>query len=233
MFKKVLLLIYLLFLSNSLISQLTIGLEVGTTKNFFNTGIDNLSYSTIKADWGMILNVPVHYEINNKLFLKSGISIAQKSHSIVRTGPYEGIYTSFINSYLMLPLMMGIQFGKHNLKPFGSAGIYGARWLKGKTKGRIPDILSASIEDSNQPTPTLRLTNFNADYVFNSNTDNRLEFGGAFSMGVNYIMNAHNSLNLSIDYYHALTDQQKKYMLNQSPRLNRTACVLIGYQYRF
>jgi hypothetical protein len=235
LFKKIILLLYILTLDKSLMSQLTIGLEVGTGKNLFNTNIDDLSYTTVRGDYGVMLGLPVIYEINNGIFLRSGIIYLQKNYSNIRTGPYSGVYTSFNNSYLMVPLTAGINWGKHKLKPFANTGIYGAWWMIGKTSGKIPDILSATTtyNENGQLIETLKLIDFSSEYIFNSHKDKRFEFGLACGIGCNYFINRNNSVDIEINYFHAFTDQQKKYMINQNARYNRTVCVSLGYQYHF
>jgi len=130
--------------------------------------------------------------------------------------------------------MISIQKGNKRMSYFISAGLYQAYWIEGKLKGSIPNIYSVSdVNVNNQTSESFDLTGYDEKYVFNSQKDKRFEFGVAFNAGTNYFLSKSNFLSVEINLYNSLTDQQKNYMINQRPRLNRTVTFSVGCFHEF
>jgi hypothetical protein len=216
-------------------AQLAIGLETGITGNYLHSDINKLSYTNNQSENGFIINVPVKYTINNSVFLKTAFTVLQKNYSYIRTGPYAGVYTRFTNTYWQLPVTAGINYGNKKIKVLLQAGAYGAYWLQGKMKGKIPNIYNVtdSTNSNGQITETFGLISFTQRNAFDSRKDRRFEFGLTGGLGFIYFSDTRNSVLIEANYFHSLTGQQKNYMVNQEKRMNQTFAITAGYIYRF
>jgi hypothetical protein len=216
-------------------AQYSIGLEAGVDWNKMHTDTRSLTYTNKIAENGFVVSIPVSYQINNWLSLRAAIMYLHKSYSYLRTGAYTGAYTTFVNTYLQLPLMGSVTFGSNKFKVRLNGGVYSAYWIRGKLKGKIPNIynIEETIDRSGQITETFSLTSFNQKYSFNSHKDRHFELGLVGGLGASYNLNHSNGLIIEVNYFHSLTDQQKNYMLDQQKRLNRTFTFTLGYIYEF
>jgi len=77
------------------------------------------------------------------------------------------------------------------------------------------------------------VANFGEKYKFNSLIDNRFEYGFDTGLQLDYKVNSKYSIFLDSNYYQSLTDQQKKYMINQVSKTNQTLCISIGCLFKF
>lgn len=215
-------------------AQLTIGPSAGITNNFLKTNINSLSYTKNQTENGLIIDLPVQYAIKNGFFLETAFTFLQKNYSYRRTGPFAGIYTKFTNTYCQLPVTAGREYGHRKIRVGVLAGVYGAYWLQGRMKGKIPNIYSVkdSTNGSGQTTETFGLSGFNEKYVFDSRKDRRFEFGLTAGLCCAYFLHSGNCFTIVANYSHAITDQQKNYMVNQLQRLNQTFAVCVGYRYQ-
>jgi hypothetical protein len=73
--------------------------------------------------------------------------------------------------------------------------------------------------------------NYNQPYEFNSTRDNRFEFGWLLGIGVSYDAKMY-KLFIEGRLTQSMTDQQKKYMINQVPRYNQTYILSVGWLWR-
>ena len=214
-------------------AQYAISFGAGVDKNQLHTDISGIPYTREQSEYGIILNISVSWQAKNWLFLKTGMSYLQKNYTYERTGPYRGMYITFINSYVQLPLMAGIEYGNRKIKGFLQTGIYGAYWIRGKMKGKIPDIynITDTIDNTGQLVETFKLASFNEKYNFDSRKDRRFELGWTSGLDISYYLTQKSNLVLEVNYFRSLTDQQKNYMINQKARYNQTFTCTVGYIY--
>ena len=71
---------------------------------------------------------------------------------------------------------------------------------------------------------------FDESYAFMTKKDRRFEFGGIAGVGLQYMPNKKYVISLEGRYSPSLTDQQKAYSEDQTPRYNDTYSVLMGVQ---
>jgi opacity protein-like surface antigen len=201
-------------------AQTSFGLEAGVSESYLSTNISNRAASSIGYDIGYTINVPVQFKIKQSFYIETLLGITQKNYSINRTDSFAGITQSFVNTYLQLPVMAKYIHGKQ-FQWFVDAGGYLSYWLSGRQEGTIPNIFG-------QSSGFIGLASYNDKYQFNSETDNRLEFGWVAGAGVQYHVNNKYMLTASCRYYQSLTDQQKKYEINEIPQYNQTFTFSIG-----
>ena len=103
-----------IFIINLCTAQSAIGINTGYTYNHLNTDISNraLTENTNKGGYGFGLQIK--HEIKTRLYLQTGIYLLQKNYSFNRIDDYIGIYETFNNSYIQIPL--NIQFKAFKIK---------------------------------------------------------------------------------------------------------------------
>lgn len=232
---KLIFFVQFLALSHIAKSQFFIGFEIGITQNHLNTYIKNRVFTNNKNGVGYSFGFPLQYRINSWLSINSNLNFSEKKYSWVRTGTFRGVYQIFANNYIQLPLLANMSYGNKKIQGFINAGGYVGYWMYGRVKGTVPDIfnITDSTNASGQTLQSFGLSTYNQKYTFNSNIDNRIEFGWVVGLGMNYKLANSYSFFTEIIYYQALTDQQKKYTINQIPQHNQTFIFSIGVLYSF
>jgi len=232
--RKTSLLLLFIITAAELKAQSSIGLETGLSAGYLNTNIANRESSEITYRLGYSIAVPFEYKLNKWLSVETAPGILQKNYSISRTDSLAGAYTSFINTYLQVPVIAkAILFHKKKLTFFANAGFYYGYWLAAKQRGNEPDIFTAteSNNSSGQTTSTIHYTSFDQKYTINEQIDNRSEWGWIAGAGVQKQINQQYMMYASVRVYEAFTQQQKNYMINQIPQYNETYTLSVGAMY--
>jgi opacity protein-like surface antigen len=207
-------------------AQMTIGLEGGITSNKLDFK-NNYSNVTLLQRKGTIINIDLNYKFNKWFTLEMSPGMLEKNYSLQNS---NRIYQNVTNCYLQLPISL-----KHRIKllrklnAFGSLGVYYAYWLESKVDGLAPNVFELYSNSENQE--MIKLEEIKYTYSFDSRRDNRSEFGWAGKIGMDYGVYNNLSLSLKGHYYQSLTDQQKKIVELQNPKLNKTFVTTIGLIY--
>ena len=138
----------------------------------------------------------------------------------------------FNNTYFHLPSFVQFRMiKKYNYEIFLNAGFYGGYWAFANVEGVTPNIFDSfdSISDNGQSIQYIQLTSYSEKHNFNGRKDNRFEVGWLTGIVASYNFSKKGSAFLEFRYYHALSDQQKKYMIIQTPKYNQTIFITIGY----
>jgi hypothetical protein len=229
--RKALLLLLFVITAPTIKAQSSIGLETGLSAGYLNTSIANREFSAITYRVGYSVAIPFEYKLNKWLSLKTDPGILQKNYSISRTDSLSGAYTSFINTYLQVPIIAKvILFHKKKLTFFANAGFYYGYWLVAKQRGEEPDIFTAteSNNSSGQTSSLIHYTSFDQKYKINEQIDNRSEWGWIAGAGVQKQINQQYIVYASLQIEEAFTQQQKNYEINQIPQYNETYTLSIG-----
>jgi hypothetical protein len=210
-----------------------IGLEAGYVTNYLITNISNLSFTRYEAHGGYTTGVPIVYNLNSWFALSSNPGLVQKNYTYSRSGFFEGIRELHTNTYIQLPLLTRFSFGGRRLKGFVDIGVYGAYWAWGHISGSEPNILDAGTQTYNSANPNgiydiINRHDFNQKYDFNAVRDNRFEFGGILGLGMRYEFDKGFQVFVEGKKIQSITDQQKKYMINQVPRYNSSYAFTFG-----
>ena len=231
MFSKFWLFVFLLA-NNVSYSQIEIGLLGGVSNNLLNTNITNRASTKIDKMLGYNIEAPICYTFNNLFFVQISPNITQKNYSISRTDSLLGVYMQNNNTYFQIPISVGFLVG-NRLKIFTNTGAYIGYWISGEEKGKIPNIFSVTNSGNRQQTEIFQLTTYSQSHVFNSQRDNRIELGWGAGGGLKYKLSKKYSLVAEVLFYKSLTDQQTKYMINQTPQYNQTFIFSVGFFYSF
>ena len=232
---KLLRLVFILLFMNSLFigySQLSFGVGLGYTNNHLYTDISNRVYTENKTGSGIGTSILLETHLCNRINFHSGIYILQKSYNFVRTGNYTSIYENHKNTYLQLPIIIKLSLlRREKVQFFINGGLFVSYWAFGKVKGITPNVFNSvdSLSNNGQPKHYLNLTSYSEKYLFNSLRDNRFEFGLLGGISIYYNYNRRYKCFFDCYFYQSLSDQQKKYMINQIPRYNQTLFFSIGY----
>jgi hypothetical protein len=231
--KAILILVPLSICSLHTRAQVSVGVGSGVAINRQTNDISRLPYTASSSAAGIILDGQVNYRLYSRISITAGVSYIQKNYSIQRTGPFAGVFEKFVNDYWQFSPAVRIEHRMKKMAVYVKAGGYAGYWVKASLKGRVPDIFSVadSISSNNQPVESFTLKDFSDKYTFNSQKDNRYEFGLTAGLGIAREFNKICDLGLEISYIHSLTDQQKNYMIRQSPRMNRTLAMTLTYSY--
>jgi Outer membrane protein beta-barrel domain len=214
-------------------AQLYIGVEAGANKNYLITGNASESFTDYNSMKGLSGGIPVLYQVTDWFALQADPSFIQKNYKIVRTGFFTGVYQENHNNYIQLPLSAQFSFGSHELRGFVNLGLYGAYWMSSRVKGVEANILNTVDTAYTTVNPTSVLGenygySYNQKYQFNNTKDNRLEFGAIAGVGISYELNETYRFFIEGRYTRSLTDQQKQYEINQTPRYNDNVGVSVG-----
>jgi Outer membrane protein beta-barrel domain len=226
---------YILFLLNlvhlSVEGQYRVGIEGGPDLNHLRTDLAGMTYVRNRSTPGPALGIDLSYMPNRHWAFAALPSLLKKDHCLARTGPYAGAYESMISSYLQIPLLVRryLRIGKTDF--FIEGGPYGAYWIAGRLKGKIPDIFSVSdsITAGGQLYEQTRLVTFNQPYFFNRQVDRRWEFGTAVALGAQLPVNKKDRLRVRLGYYQALTNTARSAPIASSGGFNQTMQLMFGY----
>jgi len=230
--KQKILLALIQLLSLTSYAQFSIGVKTGYSNNHLNTNISNRILTQNKNGNSTGFGLLINCKINNRIGIESSVELLQKKYSFVRNDVYTGVYESFINSYLQIPLIAQFKvIEKKKINVAISSGVYGGYWAFAKIKGAIPNIynnISDSIGNNGQSIQYIQLAPYSEKYQFSKRKDNRFEFGWILDITLKCQLNKNYLTFIECNYYQALTDQQKNYMIHQTLKYNETIFASIG-----
>jgi hypothetical protein len=227
----------LLLLAKPVSAQLYLGLEGGWNRNYLTTSNASQAFTYYKDRDGFSAGIPVLYQFTDWLAVEADPSFIQKNYRIERTGYFTGIYQQNTNGYIQLPLMAQFSFGGKAMRGYVDVGGYAAYWISGRVKGTEPDILNVVDTAYMTVNPgsffgVNSSYSYNEKYVFDGVKDRRLELGAIAALGVSYECRMRYRFFVEGRYLRSLTDQQKNYETNQTPRYNDTYGVSAGCLFR-
>jgi hypothetical protein len=208
-------------------AQNSAGFFGGTTINYLETDLAGRSFTKKDPRIGLSVGASFERKIKDWLSVGTRLFFLQKNHETRRTGNYSNIFELHRRSYIQLPVFLSIKRNIGKIQCSIDLGCYGAYWVSGRLKGNIPDIFSV-VPNPNGVGETFPLVSYNEPYDFSSFRDNRFEFGGVIGGGCSYPIDQRHFVFINIDYYHALTGDQKKYTINTIQAYNRTINVYAG-----
>jgi hypothetical protein len=209
-------------------AQFAIDIEAGYTTNNFERDITS-ALTQKRSVPGYTAGVFIQYSPHRLFALQTGIQVMQKNYELKRTGPLSGARQAFNNTYVQIPVTGQVQAQYKRITGYCKLGAYGGYWITGQCKGKIPNILNSySTADNGAITDNFILTSYNEKYTFQTKKDRRFEFGLSTGAGILYCLTDGLQVTAAANYYHALTDQQKRYSSDHLPGYNRTICITAG-----
>lgn len=226
--RSLFLLITSIWLTTSLRAQFVLGLEGGLSLTELHTNISNRAASSLAAAPGYVVATTVRYKVWSWCYLTVMPSVLQKNYTLNRTDSLTGAYERFNNTYLQMPLTVGLTFGRH-IRWWLDPGLYLGYWTAGRRKGAVPDILSAttSVPATGAPVESFSLAPFNTAYEFVASRDNRWEFGWTFGIQALYPVKNGFGITAATRFYQALTALEKA-SASPTPAYNRTWSISLG-----
>lgn len=217
-------------------SQWAIGIEGGYVNNHLLTDISNRVQTNNQNGSSFGVGILTKYTFKKaRLSFETGLTFVQKNYSFVRTGKYQGIYESFINNYVQLPL--GVEFRLfyvYGFKVYIDAGMYFGYWTSGYVNGVTPNIINVIYQkDGNNYQLVQGNTAYSEKYNFDNRRDNRFEFGVYTGLTLAYEFYDKYAIFIRGRFYQSTTDQQKNYMTNQIAQYNQSFFISAGFAYTF
>jgi Outer membrane protein beta-barrel domain len=196
-------------------SQWLAGLEGGLSNNTLLTNIENFPNQRYKSADGLFLTAPVFYRWRSGLTLDGAATFVEKGYRIdtLTTGQTEQAR----NDYGQLQLGAGYSRSFHKIFLHAAAGLYTGYWLTGHIQGAFNYFFN-----------TERQYQYSQNYVFDSRRDQRWEWGWHAGGELGYTLKGGFIPLVGLQFFQSLQDQQKKYMLDQIPRYNRTWTYSVG-----
>lgn len=189
-------------------AQWRVGVNGGATYNHFTISKHYMTDYQWDDRWGATLGVMGQYDVNDWLGVRAELDWTQKNYRLTRH-IYDLDY-KYVNNYLQLPVMASFSFGGRQLRGFCNAGVYGGYWLTSGREGT--EFNSGSGRDYE----------FSENLKFNSERDQRLDFGLVGGAGLEYRFCRHWAAQVEMRYYYSTVSTQKDYMRLSDPRYNAT-----------
>ena len=201
-------------------AQWRVGVNGGATYNHSTISKHYMTDYQWKDRWGVTLGVMGQYDVNDWLGVRAELDWTQKNYRLTRQ-ILSYLDYKYVNNYLQLPVMASFSFGGKQLRGFCNAGVYGGYWL---TSGREGTDFNNSSE---------KVYEFSEDIKFNSERDQRFDFGFVGGIGVEYRFCQRWAAQVEMRYYYSTVSTQKDYMRLSDPRYNSTLGVQAGLWYSF
>ena len=201
-------------------AQWRVGVNGGATYNHSTISKHYMTDYQWKDRWGVTLGVMGQYDVNDWLGVRAELDWAQKNYRLTRQ-IFSVLDYKYVNNYLQLPVMASFSFGGKQLRGFCNAGVYGGYWL---TSGREGTDFNNSSE---------KVYEFSEDIKFNSERDQRFDFGFVGGIGLEYRFCQRWAAQVEMRYYYSTVSTQKDYMRLSDPRYNSTLGVQAGLWYSF
>lgn len=201
-------------------AQWRVGVNGGATYNHSTISKHHMTDYQWKDRWGVTLGVMGQYDVNDWLGVRAELDWTQKNYRLTRQ-ILSNLDYKYVNNYLQLPVMASFSFGGKQLRGFCNAGVYGGYWL---TSGREGTDFNNSSE---------KVYEFSEDIKFNSERDQRFDFGFVGGIGLEYRFCQRWAAQVEMRYYYSTVSTQKDYMRLSDPRYNSTLGVQAGLWYSF
>ena len=201
-------------------AQWRVGVNGGATYNHSTISKHYMTDYQWKDRWGVTLGVMGQYDVNDWLGVRAELDWTQKNYRLTRQ-IFSNLDYKYVNNYLQLPVMASFSFGGKQLRGFCNAGVYGGYWL---TSGREGTDFNNSSE---------KVYEFSEDIKFNSERDQRFDFGFVSGIGLEYRFCQRWAAQVEMRYYYSTVSTQKDYMRLSDPRYNSTLGVQAGLWYSF
>lgn len=201
-------------------AQWRVGVNGGATYNHSTISKHYMTDYQWKDRWGVTLGVMGQYDVNDWLGVRAELDWTQKNYRLTRQ-ILSNLDYKYVNNYLQLPVMASFSFGGKQLRGFCNTGVYGGYWL---TSGREGTDFNNSSE---------KVYEFSEDIKFNSERDQRFDFGFVGGIGLEYRFCQRWAAQVEMRYYYSTVSTQKDYMRLSDPRYNSTLGVQAGLWYSF
>ncbi len=201
-------------------AQWRVGVNAGASCNHY---IIDRHYQTdyqYKDRWGVTLGVMGQYDFSDWLGIRAELDWTQKNYRHTREIDRAWNYR-YVNNYLQLPIMASFSVGGKKLRGVFNAGVYGGYWL------------NSSREGFDYNNFTGKVYNISETVAFNSERDQRLDFGFVGGAGMEYRFAKRWAAQVELRYYYSCVSTQKDYTGFSDSRYHATLALQAGVWYLF
>jgi hypothetical protein len=198
-----------------------IGISGGYANNWLYTSTGSRVFAEYKSGDGFEIGISALYQFVSWFALQAEIQFIQKNYIWLRTGQFAGARSEVTNSFISLPAMAQFSFGGQRLRGFLNTGGYVGFWANSRRKGRWQGFVDNVDPDA------VVYSDFDETVDFDKERDNRFEAGLLAGIGVSYAFKPC-TVYLETRFNYGLTDLQKDYMYDKTPRMNNTIAVTMG-----
>jgi len=202
-------------------AQWRVGASGGATYNWYSIDTQYMTDYRYEGAWGWSAAVFTQYNFLPWIGLRGEIEASERNHRFYRTGDYAGTNYTYHNTYIQIPVMTQFSFGGSMVRGFVNAGVYAGVWAASREKGSVYEPMNG------------RIIPVNAPYDFQSEKDQRGDFGLAGGIGIEYRPAAHWSIHAEGRCYYSFISTVKQYMRVKDYRYNTTIGMSIGFAYIF
>ena len=217
--QKIFLLVGALMLTMAAHAQWRLGATVGATSNHYSMDRQYMSDYNLKDRWGLTMGITGQYDINDWLGIRADLNWTQKNYRLDRDR--MPVYYRYTNNYLQLPVMASFSVGGQKLRGFCNLGVYGGYWLSSNYEGQDFSMMGNALYQ------------VKGHIDFNSDRDQRWDFGLVGGIGVEYRFAPHWGAQVEARYYYSTVSTQKQYMRVKDYRYNSTLALQAGVSYIF
>lgn len=202
-------------------AQLRIGVVDGIDYNQYS--IDTQYQFDMRYDGvtGLTAGLSAQYNFVDWLGARIDLMWAERGYRLYRSAfVLQDVDYTLRTHYLMLPVMANFSFGSKKIRGYTDLGIYGGYWLAGHYDGSSINTFyeKESIDE---------------DYEFNSDRDQRFDFGYVADVGIDYFFATHFAVRVEGRCYYSVVSTTKKYMRIDDNRYNTTLALQTGFSYIF
>lgn len=202
-------------------AQLRIGVIGGIDYNQYS--IDTQYQFDMRYDGltGLTAGFSAQYNFVDWFGARVDLMWAERGYHLYRSAPVLQDIDYFLTTdYLMLPVMANFSFGGKKIRGYTDLGIYGGYWLAGHYDGSTEDDQNKSVSVDEK-------------YEFNSDRDQRFDFGYVADAGIDYFFATHFAVKLEWRCYYSVVSTTKNYMKIDDNRYNTTFALQTGFSYIF
>ena len=220
----------MMVMPNEVQAQWRVGASGGATYNWYHIDTQYQTDYRYEGAWGWNAAVFTQYNFRDWIGLRAEVEAAERNYRFYRSGIYAGTNYTYHNTYVQVPVMAQFSFGAVNtpewpkggkVRGFLNVGVYAGYWAASRQKGTFYDSMSGITSKVNDP------------YIYQSEKDQRADFGLVGGIGIEYQPVAHWAIHAEGRCYYGFISTVKQYMLIKDYRYNTTIGMNIGFAYIF
>lgn len=218
--KKYLFILFGVLFTLTTSAQWRVGVTGGADYNVFSMDKQYMTDYQIDGRWGATLGISGQYDINSWLGVRADVNWTQKNYRKHRV-VLDKVDYKYRNDYLQLPVMASFSVGGQKLRGFCNLGVYGGYWLNSHYEGSDYNLFGNYQYY------------FSKKVEFNSERDQRWDFGLLAGVGIEYHITSHWAAQAEVRYYYSTVSTTKQYMQKKDYRYNATTAIQLGAFYSF
>ena len=203
-------------------AQWKVSVNAGAVFNKFSIDKQYMTDYRFNGAWGASMGVMTQYNFTDWFGVRAALNFVQRNYQHTRAQRADWLDCKYQNDYLLLPVTANFSFGGKTLKGFLDLGVYGGGWINSHRSGKeYSSIGQTSYE-------------FSEDVAFNTEKDQRLDFGYAAGVGMEWQFVSHWAVQAEALCYYSVVSTVKQYMTHvKDYRYNTTAGLQASIIYLF